>query len=71
MLLPSILWFGSLAPIKSETVGKMSMVIAGVLQMLPAGMVSGHHISVLTRQPPSNIVPLPSRSGAAEPAWSP
>ena len=46
----------------------MSMVIAGVLQTLPAGMVPGHHISVLSRQPPSNIVPLPSRNGPEEPA---
>ena len=60
-----------LASINSATVGKMSMVIAGVLQTLPAGTVPGHHISVLSRQPPSNIVPLPSRNGAALPAWSP
>ena len=29
------------------------------------------HISVDSRQPPSNIVPLPSRNGSAVPAWSP
>ena len=34
MLLPSILWSGSLAPINSATVGRMSMVIAEVLQTL-------------------------------------
>ena len=68
MLLPSILWEGSFAPINSATVGNMSMVMAGVLQLLLAGMVSGHHIKVLSRQPPSNIVPLPSRRGPDEPA---
>ena len=57
--------------IRAAIVGSKSIVIAGVLQVVAAGMRPGHQKIVGTRQPPSNIVPLPSRSGAADPAWSP
>ena len=36
-----------------------------------AGIFPGHHMTVGSRQPASNMVPFPSRRGRALPAWSP
>ena len=66
-------------PVYSEAIGEsrgsleidVRARVAGVLQTVPPGIVPGHHMTVGSRQPPSNMVPLPSRSGPAEPAWSP
>ena len=44
------------------------MVMAGSLHTVPAGILPGHHITVGSRHPPSNMVPLPSRKGPADPA---
>ena len=68
MFLPSILFFGRGASINAAIVGSRSIVMAGVAQTEPAGIFPGHHINVGSRQPPSNIVPLPSRNGPAVPA---
>ena len=71
MFFPSILCPGSFAPIILAIVGKRSIVIAGSEHTELAGIFPGHQANVGSRHPPSNMVPFPSRKGAAEPAWSP
>ena len=49
-------------------VGNRSMVIIMSSQVVPAGILPGQRMSVGSRMPPSQQVPLPSRNGPAEPA---
>ena len=65
---PSILRDGSGALTRWAIVGSKSIVIAGSRHTAPLGMRPGHDAMNGTRIPPSNDVPLPSRSGSAEPA---
>ena len=46
-------------------------LLAGAATVSPAGSWPGHRARKGTRIPPSNVVPLPSRIGKAEPAWLP
>ena len=71
MLTPSICFAGSGVPAISAKVGSRSMDEASWLQIVPAGVVPGHHTMHGTRCPPSKVVPLPSRRPPVEPAWSP
>ena len=68
---PSIGRSGSGAPTRRAIVGRTSIVMAGSRTTVPGGMRPGQRATNGTRTPPSNAVPLPSRSGPAEPAWSP
>ena len=47
------------------------MVMSMASLVVPAGISPGQRMMQGTRTPPSQQVPLPSRSGPAEPAWSP
>jgi hypothetical protein len=49
----------------------MSIVITGSSHRAPAGIVPGQRMMHGSRTPPSHVVPLPSRSGPALPAWFP
>ena len=71
MSLPSIVCFGSSAPISFATVGSTSMVMAGSSCTEPAGICPGQRATNGTRTPPSHTVPFPSRSGPALPPWLP
>ena len=71
MSFPSIGSSGSGAPARPAIVGRRSMVMAGSLTTVPAGIRPGQRATKGTPTPPSKDVPFPSRSGAAEPAWSP
>lgn len=56
-----------MAPVMAARVGRMSMVMRGSVQVVPAGMCPGQRMMQGTRVPPSKLVPFPSRSGEAEP----
>ena len=49
----------------------IALVIAGAVETVPAGITPGSRATHGTRTPPSKLVPLPSRSGPAEPPWLP
>ena len=59
---------GTGSPVRRSTVGRMSIVIAGAVQTLPAGITPGSRARHGTRTPPSNTVPFPSRRFPALPA---
>ena len=52
-------------------VGSTSMVPATAPHTLPGAILPGHHASVGTRTPPSQVVPLPPRKGPALPPSGP
>ena len=49
-------------------VGSRSIVMSIASDVVPAGILPGQRMMQGTRTPPSQHVPLPSRSGPAEPA---
>ena len=53
--------------VNAAMVGSTSIVPINSLHSVPAGIRPGPHITQGTRWPPSNVVPLPSRSGPADP----
>ena len=60
--------WGSGSPTSLVKVGRMSIVVAISRHTEPEGIRPGHRIIQGIRIPPSNVVPLPSLRGPADPA---
>ena len=72
MSLPSrIRSVGIAAPVIPAIVGNRSIAVTISSRTIPAAIRPGHRMTAGTRWPPSNVVPLPSRSGPAEPLCDP
>src|SRR5689334_4140205 len=62
---------GTLPPARVTKVGSRSIVPATALLTLFGAILPGHHASVGTRTPPSQVLPLPPRRGKALPPSAP